>query len=66
MHKTIKISLNLVDGNAFSILAVTKKQALEQGLSKEEWKVIQDKTTAKDYHYLLMTILQNFDVVMEG
>lgn len=66
MHKTIKINLNLVDGNAFSILASTRKQAIQQGLSQEEWKVIQDKATSKDYHHLLMTILQNFDVVMEA
>lgn len=50
------------DGNAFTILGVCHKAARKAGWSEEQWKAVQKAMTAGDYHHLLATAMEHFDV----
>lgn len=57
VDKTVNLSLVGVDGNAYTILAMFKRQAQKQGWSEKEIDLVLEEAQSKDYNHLLSTIL---------
>ena len=55
--KTVKLELVGLDGNAFSLMGSFKKNAQNQGWTKEEIKLVLDESMSGDYDHLLQTLL---------
>jgi len=56
IEKTVNLNLIGVDGNAFMIMGVFKKQAKKEGWTPEEIKQVMDEAKSGDYVHLLATI----------
>lgn len=60
MNKIIKKTVNLnlvgVNGNAFMIMGVFKRQAKKEGWTFKEIEQVMNEAKSKDYNHLLATI----------
>ena len=59
MAEKPKLKLTGEDGNAFFILGKARRVALKNGL---DWEAIKTQATSGDYHHLLATMMEYFDV----
>lgn len=59
-----KPSVKLVgeDGNAFAILGACRKAARRAGWSQERIAAFIERATGGDYHHLLATAMEEFEV----
>jgi len=60
-----KMSVELGDGNAFSILGACSK-AMKRAGRYDEWSEFHTEATAGDYDHLLRTVMEWFDVALES
>jgi len=65
VNKTVNLELIGVNGNAFMIMAVFRKQAKREGWTQEEIKTVLDEAKSSDYNYLLATISNHCEVTNE-
>ena len=56
IDKTVNLNLVGVNGNAFIIMGVFKRQAKKEGWTPEEIKQVIDEAKSGDYVHLLATI----------
>lgn len=56
IEKTINLNLVGVNGNAFMIMGVFRKQAKKEGWTPEEIDKVMVEAKSSDYNYLLATI----------
>lgn len=56
INKTVNLSLIGINGNAFAIIGVFKKQALKEGWTKNEVEKVLTVAKSGDYNHLLATI----------
>jgi hypothetical protein len=56
IEKTVNLNLIGVNGNAFMIMGVFRKQARKEGWSQDEIDTVLTKAKSGDYNYLLATI----------
>ena len=56
IEKTVSLNLVGVNGNAFMIMGVFKRQAKKEGWTSEEIKQVIDEAKSGDYVHLLATI----------
>ena len=56
INKTVNLDLVGVNGNAFAIMGVFKKQAHREGWTQEEIDTVLTEAKSGDYNYLLATI----------
>jgi hypothetical protein len=56
VNKTINLNLVGVNGNAFMIMGVFRKQAQKEGWSQDEIDTVLTEAKSGDYNYLLVTI----------
>ena len=56
IDKTVNLNLVGVNGNAFMIMGVFKRQAKKEGWTLEEIKQVIDEAKSGDYVHLLATI----------
>lgn len=56
IEKTVNLNLVGVDGNAFMIMAVFRRQAKKEGWTPEEIEQVMDEAKSGDYVHLLATI----------
>lgn len=61
IDKTVNLDLVGVNGNAFAIMGVFKKQALREGWTQEEIDTVLTEAKSGDYNYLLATISNHFE-----
>jgi hypothetical protein len=61
-----KLSVKLGDGNAFAILGACSKAMTDAGVYAQEWEQFYGEATSGDYNHLLRTVMERFDVVLEG
>ncbi len=57
--KKIKLDLDGIDGNAFSILGAFGSRARREGWTKEEIAAVREKATAGDYAHLVTIIAEH-------
>jgi len=56
INKTVNLDLVGVNGNAFAIMGVFKRQAKRDGWTQEEIDTVITEAKSRDYNYLLATI----------
>jgi len=56
IEKTVNLDLIGVDGNAFMIMAVFRRQAQKEGWTPEEIEQVMTEAKSGDYVHLLATI----------
>jgi len=56
INKTVNLDLVGVNGNAFAIMGVFKRQAKRDGWTQEEIDTVLTEAKSGDYNYLLATI----------
>ena len=56
IEKTVNLDLVGVNGNAFMIMAVFRRQARKEGWTQQEIDAVLTEAKSKDYNYLLATI----------
>lgn len=56
IEKTVNLNLVGVDGNAFMVMGVFRRQAKKEGWSSEEIELVMDEAKSGDYVHLLATI----------
>jgi hypothetical protein len=56
IEKTVNLDLVGVNGNAFMIMGVFKRQAKKEGWTAKEIEAVLKEAKSKDYNYLLGTI----------
>ena len=56
IEKTVNLNLIGVNGNAFMIMGVFRKQAQKEGWTPEEIEQVMVEAKSSDYNYLLATI----------
>ena len=56
IDKTVNLNLIGVNGNAFMIMGVFRKQALKEGWSNDEIQLVLDEAKCRDYDHLLATL----------
>jgi len=66
IDKTVNLDLVGVNGNAFMIMGVFKRQAKHEGWSQEEIDLVLDEAKSSDYNYLLATISNHCEAVDES
>lgn len=62
VDKTVNLDLVGVDGNAYVIMAIFKRQATKEGWSIKEIELVLEEAQSKDYNHLLSTILDYCEV----
>ena len=65
IEKTVNLALVGVNGNAFMIMAVFKRQATREGWSKKEIDAVLKEAKSNDYNHLLATISNHCEFVDE-
>ena len=65
INKTVNLDLIGVNGNAFMIMGVFRKQAVREGWSKEEIDAVLKEAKSSDYDHLLATIVNHCEVINE-
>lgn len=58
LNKTVEMTLDGVNGNAFALMGAFKKEARNQGWSKEEIDVVLEECMTGDYDHLLCTLME--------
>jgi hypothetical protein len=56
IKKTVNLNLVGVDGNAFVIMGVFRKQARKEGWTEQEINLVMEEAKSSDYNHLLATI----------
>ena len=56
IKKTVNLDLIGVDGNAYAIMGVFRRQARKEGWTSEEIQTVLDEAKSSDYNHLLATI----------
>ncbi|MCI2230327.1 hypothetical protein MC378_14200 [Polaribacter sp. MSW13] len=56
IEKTVNLNLIGVNGNAFMIMGVFRRQAKKEGWSQKEIEAVLTDAKSGDYNYLLATI----------
>lgn len=56
IEKTVNLNLVGVNGNAYAIMGVFRKQARKEGWKKHEIQAVLDEAMSDDYVHLLATI----------
>ncbi|QTD36411.1 hypothetical protein JL193_09585 [Polaribacter batillariae] len=56
IEKTVNLNLIGVDGNAFVIMGVFRRQAKKEGWTPEEIELVMEDAKSGDYNHLLATI----------
>jgi hypothetical protein len=56
IEKTVNLDLVGVNGNAFMVMGVFRRQAKREGWSQEEVEAVLNEAKSRDYNYLLATI----------
>lgn len=59
IDKTVDLDLDGVNGNAFMIMGVWRRQAVREGWSDEEIQAVLTEAKSSDYDHLLATILNH-------
>jgi len=59
IEKTVDLELDGVNGNAFMIMAVWRRQAVKEGWTSDEVKAVLDEAKSGDYNHLLQTIMNH-------
>lgn len=59
IEKTVHLELDGVNGNAFMIMGVWRRQAVKEGWSKDEIDAVLDEAKSGDYEHLLTTIINH-------
>ena len=59
--KKVKMTLEGLDGNAFSLMGAFSRKAKKQGWTEEEVKEVIKECMTGDYDHLLRTLLDNID-----
>jgi len=57
INKKVSMTLVGLDGNAFSLMATFRKNALKQGWSEEEVNTVLNECMSGDYDHLLQTLI---------
>ena len=57
----VGVDSNAFDSNAFAILYAFRKNARQQGWTKEEISAVEDEAKSSDYKHLLNTIIDNIE-----
>jgi hypothetical protein len=57
--KLVKLRLEGLDGNAFSLMGAFKQAARKQGWSTDEIRVVLDECMKGDYNHLLLTLMDH-------
>jgi len=60
--KKPKLKLIGMDGNALNLLGLARKSAKRAGWSKDQTAAVINKAMDGDYHHLLGTLMEHFDV----
>ena len=63
-HQEIKVNLEGVDGNAFSILGTVSGAMRRGGVSQEDRDAFCKEATSGDYDHLFQTVMRTVDVSM--
>ena len=56
-QKKVKLDLDVLDGNAYSLIGAFSKAARRQGWTPDEIKVVMDECMSGDYDHLLQTLM---------
>ena len=59
MNKKVKMQLVGLDGNAFALIGVWRREAKRQGWTAEEIKTVTDEAMSGDYNKVLTTLMDN-------
>lgn len=59
IEKTVDLELDGVNGNAFMIMGVWRRQAVKEGWSKDEIDAVLEEAKSGDYDHLLATIINH-------
>ena len=65
VNKTVNLDLVGVNGNAFMIMGVFRRQATKEGWSKKEIDAVMSEAKSGDYDHLLSTIINHCEAVDE-
>lgn len=57
IDKTVDLELDGVNGNAFMIMGVWRRQAVKEGWSNDEIDAVLGEAKSGDYDHLLQTIM---------
>lgn len=63
VNKSVNLDLVGVNGNAFMIMGVFRRQAVREGWSKEEIDAVLKEAKSNDYNHLLATISNHCEAV---
>lgn len=55
--KTVNLTLEGLDGNAYSLMGAFQRQAKKEKWSQEEIKQVLDECKSSDYDHLLQTLI---------
>jgi len=55
----VRLTLEGLDGNAYSLMGAFQRAARQQGWSKEQIKVVLDDCQSGDYDHLLQVLMSN-------
>jgi hypothetical protein len=61
IEKTVDLDLVGVNGNAFMIMGVFRRQAVKEGWSDEEIQMVLDEAKSGNYDHLMATIINHCD-----
>ncbi|MCI5050862.1 MAG: hypothetical protein MRY57_00960 [Candidatus Pacebacteria bacterium] len=59
IDKTVDLDLDGVNGNAFMIMGVWRRQAVREGWSDDEIQAVLTEAKSSDYNHLLATIMNH-------
>lgn len=65
IDKTVNLNLVGVNGNAFMIMGVFRKQAKKEGWTPEEIEDVMTEAKSGDYYHLLATIENHCEPINE-
>ena len=65
VNKTVNLDLVGVNGNAYMVMGVFRRQAVRDGWSKEEIDAVLTEAKSSDYDHLLATIVNHCEAVDE-
>ena len=56
INKSVNLSLEGLNGNAFALMGAFQKQARKEGWTQEEIKAVLDEAKISDYDYLVFVL----------
>lgn len=66
VNKTVHLNLIGLNGNAFAIMGVFRRQAKKEGWTKQEIDLVITEAKSADYNHLLATIENHCKVIDEN